>query len=39
MKVSEPDPRPDRSAAVVAKWGAAIDAGFQLVPDVLLKNQ
>lgn len=39
MLTPEPDSQPDRSAAVVAKWGAAIDAGFQLVPDVLLKNQ
>jgi Helix-turn-helix domain len=28
-----------RPSAVVAKWGKAADAGFQLVPDVLLKNQ
>jgi len=24
---------------VVAKWGAAAEAGFQLLPDVLLKQQ
>ncbi len=33
------DPQADRLSPVTAKWGAAIDAGFQLVPDVLLKNQ
>jgi DNA replication protein DnaD len=29
----------DRPSAVVAKWGNAANAGFQFVPDVLLKNQ
>jgi hypothetical protein len=28
-----------RQSAVVAKWGQAAGAGFQLLPDVLLKNQ
>ena len=28
-----------RPSAVTAKWGAAADAGFQMVPDVLLKSQ
>jgi hypothetical protein len=28
-----------RQSAVVAKWGQAANAGFQLLPDVLLKNQ
>lgn len=33
------NPQVDWLSPVTAKWGAAIDAGFQLVPDVLLKNQ
>lgn len=28
-----------RPSAVTAKWGVAADAGFQMVPDVLLKSQ
>lgn len=28
-----------RPSAITAKWGEAADAGFQLLPDVLLKNQ
>jgi len=28
-----------RSSAVTAKWAEAADAGFQVLPDVLLKNQ
>ena len=32
-------PQADWLSPVTKKWGAAIDAGFQLVPDVLLKNQ
>jgi hypothetical protein len=28
-----------RNSAVAAKWGDAILAGYQLLPDVLLKNQ
>lgn len=28
-----------RPSAVTAKWGVAADAGFQMVPDVLLKCQ
>src|SRR4051794_11793815 len=34
-----PDVAPPRASAVTAKWGEAADAGFQLLPDVLLKNQ
>lgn len=33
------EPAIGRQSAVVAKWGNAANAGFQLVPDVLLKNQ
>jgi hypothetical protein len=29
----------NRSSAVAAKWHEAADAGFQLLPDVLIKNQ
>jgi hypothetical protein len=28
-----------RPSAVTGKWGVAADAGFQMVPDVLLKSQ
>ena len=28
-----------KNAAVAAKWGDAIRSGFQLLPDVLIKNQ
>jgi hypothetical protein len=35
----DPGSTSSRPSAVVAKWGPAADAGFQLIPDVLLKNQ
>ena len=35
----EEEPPLGRRSAVAAKWGEAANAGFQLVPDVLLKNQ
>ena len=33
------DPQAGRLFPVTEKWEAAIDIGFQLVPDILLKNQ